>query len=203
MTKNEPRMPTALAIASIAALVIVAAAPASAQGRAQSGSGFEDYIGPYAQFAFSIGRIDFDNPIDSDASGGFGLTGGYRALPWLSAEAHFQFLGGQDNAEVGFVDRDSHFWVFTFGPKVYPLALVGDTGIPNTIQPYGLIGIGGGEAEIDGGDDESTFVGRFILGVDVWIDEQIGVFVEGGGFAAEDDDIDGAGVFSVGGQVRF
>ena len=187
----------------IVGLASLAATPAFAQGRTQGSSAYDDYIGPYAQFAVSIGRIDFDGNLDSDASGGFGLTGGYRALPWLSAEAHFQFLGGQDNVEAGNVDRDSHFWAFTFGPKFYPLGLIEGHGIPETIQPYGFIGIGGGEVEIDGGGEESTFVGRFILGVDVWFDEQLGVFVEGGGFAAEDDDVDGAGVFSVGAQIRF
>lgn len=186
-------------------LVIASTATSAwAQGRTDEFRGYDDYVGPYAQFALSIGRIDFDGNIDSDASGGFGLTGGYRALPWLAAEAHFQFLGGQENAEIGNVDRDSQFFAFTFGPKIYPFAFLDDGGgVPETIQPYGFIGIGGGEAEIDGGDDEGTFVGRFILGVDVWIDDQFGVFVEGGGFAASDDDIDGAGVFSVGGQVRF
>ena len=162
-----------------------------------------DYEGFYGQFALSIGRIDFDGGVDSEASGGFGLTAGYRALPWLSGEAHFQFLGGQDNAEFGNVDRDSQFFAFTFGPKVYPLGLIEIEEIPNTIQPYAFIGIGGGEGKIDGGDEESSFVARFILGIDLWTTDNLGFFIEGGGFAAEDDDIDGAGVFSIGAQYRF
>ena len=75
--------------------------------------------------------------------------------------------------------------------------------IPDTIQPYAFIGIGGGEGEIDGAETKSSFVARFILGIDVWATDDVGFFVEGGGFAADEDDIDGAGVFSVGAQYRF
>jgi hypothetical protein len=108
-------------------------------------------------------------------------------------------LGGQDNAD----DEDSQFFAFTFGPKIYPLGLIDVEEIPDTIQPYAFIGIGGGEGEIDGADARSSFVARFILGIDVWATDNVGFFVEGGGLAADDDDIDGAGVFSVGAQYRF
>lgn len=181
-----------------------ALAGAQAPPRQRDGeiSGYE-YTGPYIQGALSIGRIDFDGGIDSDASGGFAFGGGYRFLPWLSAEGHFQFLGGQENAEFGNTDRDSEFWAFTFGPKVYPLGLFDLEDVPETIQPYATIGIGGGEGEVEGVDDESSFVARFILGVDFWLTDHFGAFVEGGGYAVEDDDIDGAGVFSLGAAWRF
>ena len=44
---------------------------------------------------------------------------------------------------------------------------------------------------------------RFILGFDFWFTDHIGAFVEGGGFATSEDDVDGVGVFTVGGQYRF
>jgi len=161
------------------------------------------YVGPYIQGALSIGRIDFDGGIDSEASGGFGLTAGYRALPWISGEAHFQLLGGVDNTDVGPSDRDSLFWGFTFGPKIYPFAVIEDSGLPDALQPYAFVGIGGGEIDVDGAGEDSAFIGRFILGFDYWLDDHLGVFVEGGGFAFDDDDLDGVGVFSVGGSYRF
>jgi len=193
---------------TIGAILLCSASVASAgaAGQQSGGDGFrgyDEYTGPYARFSVAIGRIDFDNGIDSEASGGFGLTGGYRFLPWLSGEFDFQYLGGKDNAEVGNNDRDSEFWAFTFGPKLYPLGLVDIDGMPQNIQPYAFVGIGGGEAEIDGFPDKSTFAARFILGIDWWIDDNLGVFMEGGGFATDDDDIDGAGVFSLGAQYRF
>lgn len=166
--------------------------------------GHHDYTGPYAQFGVSIGRIDFAGGVDSGASGGFTLAGGYRFLSWLSGEAHFQFLGGTDNADVGAGgDRDSQAFAFTFGPKVYPFGIPKQSPLPDQIQPYAFIGIGGGEAEVDGIDKDSSFIARIVLGVDFWITDQFGAFVEGGGYAAEEDNIDGVGVFTFGAQARF
>ncbi|MBY0400179.1 porin family protein [Myxococcota bacterium] len=164
-----------------------------------------DYKGAYGQFGASVGEINFDDS-SSDASGGFTMTGGYRFLPWLSAEANFTYLGGGD-VEVGNFDAgEGEFFAFTFGPKVYPLGLLKVEEIPHFVQPYALIGIGGGEFDIDGPagvHDESAFVARFLLGFDVWATDHIGFFVEGGGHAASEDDVEGVGLFTVGGQYRF
>jgi hypothetical protein len=167
-----------------------------------------EYQGPYAQFGVSVGRVDFDGSgVDSDASGGFTMTGGYRALPWLALEGNFSFLGGKDNVEVGPFEGDTEFWAFTFGPKVYPLGFFEGQVLPDALQPYGLIQIGGGQIEIDGPGgsnfDEDSFIARFIIGFDIWATDSLGFFVEGGGFAVEEDDVDGAGVFTIGGQFRF
>jgi hypothetical protein len=204
-----------VALVFFVAASTLGAVSASAQGTRVGGKtlfdeksirGYE-YTGPYAQFGVSIGRIDFDGSADSDASGGFTMTGGYRLRPWLSAEANFTFLGGNDNVELGSFEGDTEAWAFTFGPKIYPFALIEVDALPHTIQPYGLIAIGGGEVEIDGRRgtvfEEDSFVARFIIGFDIWATDNIGLFVEGGGFAVEEDSVDGAGIFTVGGQYRF
>ncbi|MEM9174866.1 MAG: outer membrane beta-barrel protein [Myxococcota bacterium] len=193
--------------ALFAATPALAAEPLFGDGEVR---GYDAYTGPYAAFGIAIGRVDYDDgefiaDVDSEASGGFTLTGGYRFLPWLSGEAHFIFLGGNDNVEVGNQDFDSEGFAFTFGPKVYPLALLDESPIPENFQPYAAIGIGGGELEIDAAnaDEEDSFVARFILGVDIWATDHVGFFVEGGGYAVEEDAIDGIGVFTFGGQYRF
>jgi hypothetical protein len=192
----------------MAALFILVAQPIAAQGGAPTKSGVRgyEYTGVYGQFGVAVGEINFDlGDSDSDASGGFTMTGGYRFLPWLSAEANFTYLGGGDveinNTNVG----EGQFFAFTFGPKFYPLGAFKVEAIPERVQPYGLIGIGGGEFDIDdsGFDDESSFIARFILGIDFWATDHIGLFVEGGGHAASESDVDGVGIFTVGGQYRF
>ncbi len=163
--------------------------------------GYDDYTGPYGQFGISIGATEGDRGIsDTDAQGGFNLTGGYRVLPWLSAEGNFIFLRGElDNSS-----RDANYFSFTFGPKIYPIALLEDRLIPEHFQPYMLLAIGGGRYEIeDTSFDESSFIARFIWGVDWWLTDQFGAFVEGGYHVASESDIDGTGVFTFGGQVRF
>jgi len=164
-----------------------------------------EYKGPYAQFGVSVGQIDFDGPnIDNNASGGFTLTGGYRILPWLAGEANFTYLGGGSVEAGSFHIGDGSFFAFTFGPKFYPLGAFKVEGVPDFVQPYALIGIGGGQFEVDNTNfEEGAFIARFILGVDIWATDHLGFFVEGGGHVTDEDAIDGVGIFTVGGQYRF
>lgn len=191
----------------MAALFLVTVAPIAARAQTFDESktrGYE-YTGPYGQFGVAIGQINFDDgDIENDVSGGFTLGGGYRFLPWLAADANFTFLAGDVEIDGFGGDFDGQAFGFTFGPKVYPLGFTNVEEIPDFIQPYATIGIGGGEAEIDDTSfEEDYFLARFILGVDVWATDHVGLFVEGGGFATSDNDIEGAGIFTVGGQYRF
>lgn len=177
------------------------------ESRRSSGSDIRgyDYTGPYAQFGISIGQIDFDgNNVDNNASGGFNLTAGYRTLPWLSAEFNFTYLGG-GSVEAGSIDvGNGSFYAFTIGPKFYPLGAFEVEQMPETIQPYALIQIGGGQFDIENTDyPRSAFMARFILGVDFWATDNIGLFVEGGGHATDQTTVDGVGIFTVGAQYRF
>jgi hypothetical protein len=193
-------------IALWAAIVLIQVGPLDAQAELFNERQIRgyDYTGAYGQFGVAVGEINFDHS-SSDASGGFTLTGGYRFLPWLAAEGNFTYLGGGDvevrNRNVGEAD----FFAFTFGPKIYPLGFFKVDAIPHFIQPYALVGIGGGEFDVDNTNlnHESSFVARFILGFDVWATDHIGFFVEGGGHAASEHDVEGVGLFTFGGQYRF
>jgi hypothetical protein len=205
------------------ALVAMGASSASAQSswgsetsdaeearrRSQQQRSANDVEGPYLQAGITIGVIDFDGGnVDVDAGGGISLTGGYRIFPWLSGEANFTYVGGGD-VEVGNTDvGDAEFFAFTFGPKVYPFSIPREKVVPDFVDPYVLIGLGGGEYEIDGSNgfrdkEDGTFIARFILGTDFWFTEHFGAYLEGGYHAAADNDIDGTGVFTFGGQYRF
>ena len=204
---NRTRILRFVCVSLVAAMLFLVAGPITAQSNLFNESKIRgyDYVGPYGQFGVAIGQINFDNSnIENDVSGGFTLGGGYRFLPWLAADANFTFLAGDVERDGSSGDFDGEAFGFTFGPKIYPLALAKVNGIPNYIQPYGTIGIGGGEAEIDDTSfEEDYFLARFILGVDVWMTDHVGLFVEGGGFATSEDDLEGAGIFTFGGQFRF
>ena len=191
----------------MAALFLFSVQPISAGAQAFDETKIRgyDYTGVYGQFGVAVGEINFDDSdIESDVSGGFTLGGGYRFLPWLAADANFTYLGGGD-VEIGNNDvGDGEFFAFTVGPKLYPLGFFKTDDVPHIFQPYALIGIGGGEFEIDDTSvEEDSFLARFILGFDVWATEHFGLFVEGGGFAASEDDLEGVGIFTLGGQYRF
>ncbi len=205
MKRIETLLFTRVALAT--ALLLLGAGTAAAQSNLfnESKTRGYDYTGFYGQFGVSIGQINFDDSdVENDVAGGFTLGGGYRFLPWLAADGNFTYMAGEVEIDGFGGDFDAEAWGFTFGPKFYPLGLAKVEGIPHFIQPYGTIGIGGGEAEIDDSDvEEDYFLARFILGVDVWMTDNVGLFVEGGGFATSEDDIEGFGIFSVGGQYRF
>ena len=191
-----------------AVLCLLAVHPLAARAQAFDESKIRgyDYTGAYGQLGVAVGEINFDaHDADSDVSGGFILGGGYRFLPWLAAEGNFTYLGGGDvefhNNEVG----DGPFFSFTFGPKLYPLGFFKTEDVPHIFQPYALIGIGGGQVDIEhtNVDEEGLFVSRFILGFDVWATDHIGLFVEGGGHVGSEDDLEGVGIFTLGAQYRF
>ena len=208
---NLERTTTVSTFALMVAFALLAADSSVAQTQTQSStankksnSGY-DYEGPYVQFGVSIGQIDFDRGnVDNNASGGVSLTGGYRIVSWLSGEANFTYLGG-GSVESGSTDiGDGSFFAFTFGPKFYPLGAFRVEQIPDNIQPYGLVQIGGGEFHVDNTNfDRSAFIARFIIGIDFWANDNIGFFVEGGGHATDQSHVDGVGVFTMGGQYRF
>lgn len=206
---NRRLEPSLFVLIATSLLVAGAAAAETRYFEASSQRGYS-FEGPYAQLGVSIGVIEVDFPrTDVDAGGGFTLTGGYRFLPWLSAEANFSYVGGGDlefrRREIG----DAEYFSFTFGPKSYPFGAVpeSDQPIPGFIQPYALLQIGGGEVELDpdrgGTTERSAFIARFLFGVDLWMTDRVGAFIEGGYHLAADDDIDGTGLFTFGGQYRF
>ncbi len=187
----------------------------SAEPSRAKASGY-DYTGIYVQFGVSVGEIDPDEvgppPFeadDVDTGGGFTMTGGYRVFPWLAAEANLSYLGGGDTD--GPVFDDAAFFSVTIGPKFFPLGLLDedDQPLPESFQPYALVGIGGGEYEfeVNGSSrlqsEDSTFIARFIFGFDFWATDHIGAFMEGGYHVASEDDINGTGLFTVGAQYRF
>jgi opacity protein-like surface antigen len=205
MSPNKIITVSALALTAVVTFSALFASVAHAQSDKNGSIRGYEFVGPYAQLGVSVGQIDFDGPgVDNNASGGFNLTGGYRIFPWLSAEANFTYLGG-GSVEDRFGDiGDGSFFAFTFGPKFYPLGALEVESIPDTIQPYGLIQIGGGQFDIENTNyPRSGFVARFIIGLDFWATDHFGVFVEGGGHATDQDDVDGVGIFTFGGQYRF
>ncbi len=184
----------------MAALFFFAVQPIAARAQAFDESKIRgyDYTGFYGQLGAAVGEVHARGDSD-DASGGFTITGGYRMLPWLSIEGNFTYLGNDDD----------EYFAFTGGPKFYPLGAFKVEAVPHFIQPYGLIGLGGGQFETDPRrgrpdvHDKGSFVARFIVGSDFWVTDHFGLFVEGGGHAASQDHVDGAGIFTLGGQYRF
>ncbi len=187
-----------------AALLFVGSVAQAESARGLGGEairGYEQFTGAYGQFGISIGQTNGDDGLDdTEAQGGFNLNGGYRFNSWLAGEIAFIFMRG----EIEKSKNDGTYYSFTFGPKIYPVALLDPNMLPQQFQPYTTIAIGGGKYEIENTKfDEGTFIARFIFGFDYWLTDNIGAFMEGGYHVASEDDIAGTGVFTFGGQYRF
>ncbi len=191
-----------------AALLLLLAGPIAAQSSPSGDTATResDDAGFYAQLGVDVGAINFDHS-SSNASGGVSVTGGYPVLPWLAAEGNFTYMGGGDVERHGDNVGNAGFYAFTLGAKIHPLSFskAGFERDLGSAQPYASIGIGGGR--FDAGDSEidaeGSFVARFLFGFDIWATDHVGFFVEGGGYAASEEDVEGVGLLTFGAQYRF
>jgi len=179
-----------------------------------------EWLGPYVKGGVNIGAVEIDSSrVDTDAGGGVALALGYRALPWLAGEFQFDYLGGSTIEVSGTDVADGNYFDFTFNAKAFPVPLLNDHVLERDLplvkwlEPYALLGIGGGEFEFDGKNgrstsNESTFVVRLGLGVDFLMAQHWGVSLDGGFHFTTDDDLDdadilGVGIFNLGVFWRF
>jgi hypothetical protein len=194
---------------------------------------------------WTLGDLNgFSEQSDSSNVYGGAISGGYRFFPWLAAEAEFQYLaGGEWEMTVGWdlepkstfgsygtLKGDFSLMTFLASAKVYPMALLARDAIPERIQPYVVVGIGGGLNTLDnvrgntdtrpGGNfnqtmlaienyvqdaegSEGAFIARFGGGVDLMLNEGWGAYVDGGYFTNNRDYLEGYGAVRVGVIYRF
>ncbi|MCP4038622.1 MAG: porin family protein [bacterium] len=197
------------ALVSVLALIAVPIASASAQ----SSSGFtisegdpatNDWRGLYAKLGLAIGFPDEDYPgsVDIDPGAAVAFGGGYRWNRWVATEIDFNVIAG---ADVEGVSDDLTIFAFTVNVKGYPLAGLDKDAFPQWIQPYGLFGMGGGEADLGDFGDESSFMVRFNVGADFMIWDHFGLFVDTGYLIITENDtaLNGEGQLIMGGTYRF
>lgn len=145
-----------------------------------------------ATASYAVEMFDLDKrPSDFENSFGAGARLGYRLLPFLAAEAQYEWIGGFDEQallpEGGKIKAGEIIaHAVTLNAKVYPLG--------GRVQPYALVGVGVGRFEIkerlrEPLDDEGFVttevttqdegvLSRYGLGVDLYGDETWGMFAE-------------------------
>jgi opacity protein-like surface antigen len=148
-----------------------------------------------AAIGYSL-NVDLESPI------GFGLKAGYRFLPFLSAEAQFQWFS---NADIDFGDFDGanvETLLYTANLKAHILT--------GRLQPFVLAGVGlmhidqKDKLNLGFGKKTEDFAARFAGGLDVHFTEHIGAVLEGG-YVLPTGSVDGYKFvyWSVGLQYRF
>ena len=129
------------------------------------------------------GEIEVDDPI------GFNLRAGYRWHPHFAGEVEFEYLPPADITLNGSKVDDTRAWVITANVKSY-LA----TG---RLQPFTLIGLGGGGGSFDTGTSEAAFEARFGGGLEFYVTEDV-AFVIDATYLLGTGDVAGIDYFSLG-----
>lgn len=198
------RLVTALALSS--GLLLSLPAPAFAQDYSRPGfyAGVGVLGGSYtavdSELEDALRYLGYLVDVDTDATVGFELYGGYRFHPNLALEAEFELLPETD-IDVSGVGKiaDLESWTLTANGKFFPLT--------GPVQPFVLLGLGVMDAEVNVGpfSDEATgFATRFGGGVDLYATENI-VFSAGVDYVLPTGDVEDLDYVSYGGgfQYRF
>ena len=166
-------------IALAAGFIAFAALPAVAQDYDRTGS--------YAALNGVYSVEYFDNVPSGLVDNAFGVSGrlGYRFAPFAALEVQAEYSG--DFSDVSGADLTAT--LVSLNAKMY---------LPyEQFQPYLLAGFGGAWANASPGPNEDDFFGRLGGGVDLYFNENWGVFAEGA-YNMAIDDLEDADYLSVG-----
>jgi len=172
-----------------------------------------DGLGPYVRGGIAFGWANVDDEfvgfsVSNGVNVGFEIGGGYRFHPALAADGEFFFVTGGDVEVTGVTvpGAETQAYGFTANVRAYPLHFAADdaTGL---LQPYVVVGIGGGSGEATGvgpfSGSEGTFLARFGGGLDVMFTDRLGAYADGSYYITTKDVIGGVGKISAGGVLKF
>ena len=190
-------------------LVLAVLVVSTGAARAQDGDG----LGLFVRGGVALGWANVDENfvganVENGVNAGFDVAGGYRFSPALAAEAEFFYVTGGEVIVNTFTvpGAETSAYAFLFNGKVYPLMFSADdaTGL---LQPYAVVGIGGGSGEVTnvGGlsGSEGTFLAKFGGGLDLMLTNNLGAYAEGAYLITTKDVITGNGLIHFGGIVKF
>lgn len=182
-----------------ALLVLLPVVGAQAEDKA-AGTKYEAAKGLYVYGGFAVAKTNFSGSLDPNL--GFNAGAGYRFLPWLGADADL-YWGGRDQGNF----KTRQFGL-TFNAKAYPLGLISPKTL-DFLQPYMVVGMGGGNFKFKNGTDikDGTFIFRLGAGADWMLTDHIGLYTDvslnttGGLFAGNTGGA--TGVYTLGGKFTF
>lgn len=186
------------ALAALLLLLPLDGALAAGGGGQAAGTKYEAAKGFYLQGGFAVVKTNLGA---GKASLGVDVAGGYRFLPWLGADADVYFAA----RDLGGGQKPRQFGV-TFNGKIYPIGLLAPKTL-DFLQPYVVMGLGGGNYRIKDAGGTGTFIFRLGAGVDLMITRHIGLYTDASlnatpGFKGSGKG-GATGVYSLGGKFVF
>ena len=142
------------------------------------------YPGPYVQLAGSYARCSFNltdgggNDCSDGLESSFGLNGriGYRFNRFFTVEGQIEWISGFDAKQSILTpgagnptEASAEAITYTINARFYPME--------GRIQPYAIAGLGGENVWLNSnlGDSDTftSFVGRFGVGLDIYLTNQL------------------------------
>jgi len=157
------------ALAALLVLLPLAGAQAEEGKSKAAGTKYEAAKGIYLQGGWVVSKTNFNAGLDPNM--GFDITGGYRFLPWLGADADFYWAGRDQGGGL-----KTRVWAITFNGKVYPIGLFAPKML-DSFQPYVVMGFGGGGGPVKDATT-GTFVYRLGAGLDWMLTKRLGVYTD-------------------------
>jgi hypothetical protein len=170
--------------------------PALAAAQEQDVTRSGSYVGVAGTWAIEL--FDPPPPLDVDNSIGLNARAGYRFMPYLAAELHYEW-GSEFDVDAGvFGETEIETHVATVNVKgIYTSPNVGP------IQPYLLAGAGFMYAEADDIDvDETGFAARMGGGFDLYFSESVSAVAEVT-YVLTTGDVDGLDYLSLAWGLRY
>jgi opacity protein-like surface antigen len=143
-----------------------------------------NYPKPYVQIAGLYGLCNWsghnasgDCSENFDSSFGFNFRGGARLNRWFAVEGQVEWASGYDATPAGIASATTpnltratiDSLAYTVNARFYPTE--------GRIQPYAIAGIGGQNAWLDtnlgNSDTFTSFIGRFGVGADLYLTENL------------------------------
>jgi opacity protein-like surface antigen len=161
-------MKRSITCALAALLLIGGVGAAQAESGSKADNKYATAKGPYAQLGFAIVKTNFDA---LDARLGFAIDGGYRFNDWLGADIDFVFAAREQNGIKG---RNV---AFTINGKFYPIGLLSPDTL-DALQPYVVLGMGGGSSFVKDGGSTGTFIFRIGAGTEYFITDHFTAYMD-------------------------
>jgi hypothetical protein len=119
--------------------------------------------GVYLYGGLAIMKTNANASAIEDPNVGIAFGGGYRFIDWLAADIDIAWAGREQSN-----GNKTRNFSFTMNGKVYPIGLISPKTL-DRVQPYVVVGMGGGQFKVKNGGSVGTYIFRLGAGTEVFI----------------------------------
>ena len=140
---------------------------------------YYDHVGWYVRGGVLAGYLDGHDNLDFDAGVGFSVAGGLRHNRWMAIEVNYSKVYKSKTNDIE-TEKSKSVEEYEMGVDLhfYPLGLIEVLAVSDRFQPYVSGGFGFSEVDVSS-SKQTLYMLRFGGGLDVYVTEKLGVYVDG------------------------